>query len=81
MNVTVKEFISCYMDANKDALSKKVYVNVLSKPDSYSGWYNDEPWMYDDAMVRYWHIEEDKEGKVDRMGNRIVTLYIDAKDI
>ena len=83
MNVTVEEFISSNI-AGKGAVPIEFYVELQGmpkgdgKPDSIEGWYNEEPYMYKDALVDNWRIEP--SDMVSRTGDRFVTIRLIAHD-
>lgn len=79
MNVTVKDFISSYITTDKDALSRRVYVRMIGNGEVIEDWYNECPWMFEDANVLSWNIKDNLDGETNRRGNKIVTLYIVAK--
>lgn len=84
MNVTVEEFISSRI-AGKGAVPIEFYVELQGlpkgdgKPDGIEGWYNEEPYMYKDALVDNWRIEP-SDMVSPWTGERFVTVRLIAHD-
>lgn len=82
MKVTVKDLVSSYLSADKDAMPVEVYVSMVSNqlqdgtPNVLEGWYREAPYMYNDASVSNWCIKP--SDKMNRWGDKFVTLYISA---
>lgn len=85
MNVTVKDFISGYTSVGNKAMPVDFFVKLISKPlldgssNTIVGWYNEAPYMYNDAKVISWHIE--KSHRTTMHGENYIVMYIAASDL
>lgn len=85
MNATVRDFINDYSSVGKKAMPVDFFVKLISKPlldgapNTMVGWYNEAPYMYNDAKVISWHIEP--SNRTTGYGEGYIVVYLTATDI